>query len=59
VVSQAIQFLSRLVPVAVVTGLPQLSPPLVERLVTTAAPCTPPASDRASEETIHTLSWGS
>src|SRR5215208_3784214 len=47
------------VPVAVVTGLLQVSPPLVERLVTTAAPWTPPASDRASEEISQTLSWGS
>ena len=55
VLSQTIQFLSRSVPVAVVTGLLQVCPPSVERLVRTAAPCTPPASDSASDETIQTL----
>jgi hypothetical protein len=36
--SQTIQFLSRSPPVAVVNGALQVSPPFVERLVTTALP---------------------
>src|SRR3954454_15682596 len=55
VLSQTIQFLSRSPPVTVVNGLLQVRPPSVERLVTTALPCTPPASSRVSDDTSHTL----
>jgi hypothetical protein len=53
--SQTIQFLSRSPPVAVVNGALQVKPPSVERLVTTALPCTPPASSRVSEDTSQAL----
>jgi hypothetical protein len=53
--SQTIQFLSN-APVAVTTGLLQVSPPLVERLVSTSEP---PLEVRPREEISHTLSCAS
>src|SRR5258705_7651161 len=52
--SQTIQFLSRS-PVPVTIGFPQVSPPFVDRLVSTSEPL----ERRPSEEISHTLCFAS
>ena len=52
--SQTIQFLSRSPPDAVGLGVRSHVRPSVDRLVTTAFPCMPPASSSVSEETSQT-----